>query len=407
VAKTYAYKAKDRTGQALSGTLIAESETAAAAYVRNQGYYITQLKEERRQWQLQEFLASLTPVKGKDLAVFCRQFATMMDAGLSMIACLNILIVQTYSSRLKTALQQVLKKVQEGETLSRALEGHPAVFPEMMISMIGAGEVGGVLDVVLNRLAIHFEKEHKLNEKVKSAMTYPIVVICMAGLSLTFILTFVLPTFVQMFDSMKVELPWLTRMLLEFSRFLREYAFVLVPVAVLKIIGAKMLLAKPEVRKKVDPLLLKLPVFGMLSRKIAIARFSRTLSTLVRGGVPIISALEVVKKTTANTAMIQALSSSQESIKEGLGLSSPLGASQIFTPMVVQMVAVGEETGELDKMLDKVADFYESDVDDMVSRLSSMLEPILIGVMGVVIGIIIISVVLPMFDVITNFSGKV
>lgn len=401
MAKTFTYKAKDRTGQVMTGTILAENEAAVAAYIRDKGYYVTQIKEQRQQSSLAEHLQFFSRVSVKDLAVFCRQFATMVDAGMSMIACLNILIEQTYNPKLKRALQDVYKKVQEGETLSRTMADHDHVFPKLMISMVEAGEVGGVLDVVLNRLAIHFEKEHKLNEKVKSAMTYPAVVVSMAVLAVTFILVFVLPTFTKMFADMRVELPLPTRVLLLVSDFIQGHA-VFLAVFVLVSIYAIILAARhPKLKPVFDQITLRLPIFGMLRRKIAIARFSRTLSTLVRGGVPIISAIEVVKKTTSNISMINALTSAQGSIREGLGLATPLGASSIFTPMVIQMVAIGEETGELDKMLEKVADFYESDVDDIVGRLSSMLEPILIGFLGVVIGMIVISVVMPMFDAIT------
>lgn len=406
MARTFVYKAKDRTGQLIEGTLVADDQMAAANFVRNKGYFITQIKEQTTEFSL-EALSSLRPVKTKDLAVFCRQFATMMDAGLSMISCLNILIDQTYNPRLKKALQQVYKKVQEGQPLSKAMEEEAGVFPTIMISMVNAGEVGGVLDVVLDRLAVHFEKEHKLNEKVKSAMTYPAVVITMAILSITFILTFVFPTFIQMFDNMKVELPLPTRILLGISGFLQNYWMILLPFGIGLIYVIMWAFKKPEYRKHIDPWALRVPVFGMLWRKIAIARFSRTLSTLVRGGVPIITALDVVKKTANNTQLVDALTSSQTSIREGLGLAAPLGASMVFTPMVVQMVSVGEETGELDKMLEKVADFYESDVDDVVSRLSTLLEPILIGVLGVIIGLMIISIVLPLFDIVTNFNRAI
>lgn len=401
MAKTFTYKAKDRTGQVLAGTILAEHEAAVAAYIRDKGYFVTQIKEQRQQSALQDLLQSLTHVGIKDLSVFCRQFATMIDAGMSMIACLNVLIEQTYNPKLKKALQDVYKKVQEGETLSHAMSEHDRIFPTLMVSMVEAGELGGVLDIVLNRLATHFEKEHKLNEKVKSALTYPAVVISMAFLSVTFILTFVLPTFTKLFEDMKVELPLPTRILLMISGFLREYGIVLAALLLLAAFGFRFIARRPDVKLLLDQLILRLPVFGMLWRKIAIARFSRTLSTLVRGGVPIISAIDVVKKTTANSNMTRALTSAQASIREGLGLATPLGASSVFTPMVIQMVAIGEETGELDKMLEKIADFYENDVDDIVGRLSSMLEPLLIGFMGVVIGLIVISVVMPMFDAIS------
>jgi type IV pilus assembly protein PilC len=268
--------------------------------------------------------------------------------------------------------------------------------------MIEAGEVGGVLDEVLERLALHFEKEHKLNEKVKSAMTYPAVVISMAVLALVFMLTFVLPTFIQMFEGMKIEIPAPTKVLLFISDILRNDWMILILLAGALVIGGKIALQKPKYKKMMDALILRLPVFGVLAQKIAIARFSRTLSTLVKGGVPLIAALEVVKKTIGNLSMIQALSRAQVGIKEGQGLSNTLAASGVFTPMVIQMIAIGEESGELDGMLEKVADFYESEVDDMVGRLSSILEPFIILVLGLCIGFIIISVMLPVFDVITG-----
>ncbi|MPM57762.1 Type II secretion system protein F [bioreactor metagenome] len=405
VAKTFVYQAKDRTGQLLTGTILADSESAVAAYVRNKGCFVTQIKQEKEAFSLITIRNKLTRIKTNDLAVFCRQFATMVDAGLSLLNCLNILIEQTYNPTLKTALSQVYKKVQEGNTLSSALSDHPKVFPSLMVSMVEAGELGGVLDDVLNRLAIHFEKEHKMNEKVKSAMTYPIVVICMALTIVIFMLTFVLPTFTQMFTSMNAQLPVPTRMLLAVSDFLKEYWAALLVVTIAKVYILAMLARRPQAKIIIDRIILNAPVFGMLLRKVAIARFSRTLGTLIRGGVPIISAIEVVKNTTTNSGMINALSSAQASIREGAGLSAPLGSSSIFTAMVVQMIAVGEETGELDKMLDKIADFYESDVDDVVGRLSSLLEPILIGVLGVIIGTIIIAIVLPMFDAVTSIGN--
>jgi type IV pilus assembly protein PilC len=271
--------------------------------------------------------------------------------------------------------------------------------------MVEAGEVGGVLDDVLNRLAIHFEKEHKLKEKVKSAMTYPAVVITMAVLCVVFILTFVLPTFMTMFAGMKVELPWPTKMLLSLSDFLKNFWWLLLLALSCLLVALKIAYHKDHARKRLDQLMLTMPIVGPLTRKIAIARFSRTLGTLVRGGVPIITALDVVKRTIGNLSMTDALTKAQASVQEGVGLASTLRSSKIFTPMVIHMVAIGEESGALDKMLEKVADFYESEVDDTVSRLSSVMEPIIVGILGVLIGFIVIAVVLPLFDVVTNMGG--
>lgn len=405
MAKTFIYQAKDRTGQLLTGTILAESENAVAAYIRGKGYFVTQIKIQKDRLSFKILTDILARVNTKDLAILCRQFATMIDAGLSILNCLNILNEQTYNAKMKAALNQVYKKVQEGGSLSDALSDHPKVFPTIMVSLIEAGEVGGVLDNVLNRLAIHFEKDYKMNEKIKSAMTYPVVVICMAILIVTFILTFVLPTFTQMFTSMNANLPAATLALLTVSSFLLDYwpALLILTFATFYLIST--FARQPKVKIFLDLIILKVPVFGMLWRKIAIARFSRTLGTLVRGGVPIIAALDVVKKTMNNSSMTNALTAAQTSVREGIGLAIPLEASGIFTAMVIQMVAIGEETGELDKMLDKIADFYESDVDDIIGRLSSLLEPIMIAVLGIIIGLIIIAIVLPMFDAVTSIGN--
>lgn len=405
MATTFIYKAKDRSGQMFTGSILADSEAAVASYVREKGYFVTQIKKKNDTASLEGIIQNFRRVSIKDLAIVCRQFSTMVDAGVPFVNCLSILIDQTDNPRLRIALQDVYKKVKEGETLSHALAGQANVFPPILINMIEAGEVGGVLDDVLDRLATHFEKEHKLNEKVKSAMTYPAVVLSIAFLVVIFIITFVLPTFMQIFIGMKMELPLPTRILLGLSSFLREYVLLLVVAILLAGAGFSLALRKPNFKKNVDEFILRLPIIGVLARKVAIARFSRTLSTLVRGGVPILNAIDVVKKTMGNLSMVAALSRAQSNVKEGGGLANTLASSKVFTPMVVQMVAIGEESGALDKMLGKVADFYESDVDDMVGRLSSILEPVIVGILGVVIGFIVISIILPLFDVITNVGN--
>lgn len=405
MAKTFAYKAKDRNGEVLMGSILAENESAVAIHIREKGYFITQIREESGVSLFSAFIDNLRSISLKEISIVCRLFATMIDAGLPLVSSLNVLIEQTDNPRIKKALQDVYKKVKEGETLSRSLGDHPTIFPNLMINMVEAGEVGGVLDTVLNRLANHFEKEHKMNEKIKSAMTYPAVVSVMAVLSVVFILTFVLPTFVQMFDNMKMELPLLTRILLAISSVLRNYAPIFIVLAAAGAYGLKIAYQREQARQIVDALALKIPVIGMLSRKVGIARFSRTLSTLLHGGVPIITALEVVQKTIGNHSMMKALGQAKSGIKEGMGLASTLAQSKAFTPMVVQMVSIGEESGALDKMLEKIADFYESDVDDIVTRLSSIIEPIIIGVLGVIIGLIIIAIMVPLFDVMTKFNN--
>jgi len=402
VAKTFAYTAKDRSGQLMTGSILADNEHAVAIHVREKGYFITKIKEENGGSSLSAFMDNLKSISLKEISIFCRLFSTMVDAGLPLVSCLNVLIEQTDNPRMKKALQDVYKKVKEGETLSRSLGDHPRIFPGLMINMVEAGEVGGMLDDVLGRLASHFEKEHKMNEKIKSAMTYPAVVSGMAVLAVVFILTFVLPTFVGMFTNANKELPLMTRMLLALSDFMRNYYPFLAVAIVAGSYGMKVAYQREDTRKIIDGFTLRLPIVGMLSRKIGIARFSRTLSTLLHGGVPIITALEVVQKTIGNLYMVEALDKAQSGIKEGLGLATTLAQSKVFTPMVVQMVSIGEESGALDKMLEKIADFYESDVDDVVSRLSSIIEPVIIGVLGIVIGVIIVAIMVPMFDIMTG-----
>ena len=401
MAKIFTYKAKDRGGHVLTGSILADNQAAVAAFVRSKGYFVMKITEDAGESTIQVFLDRFTPVKTKDLAVFCRQFATMIDAGMPLISSLSVLVEQTSNPNLKRSLQAVYKQVQEGQMLARVMEDHKHVFPTIMIKMIGAGEVGGVLDDVLNRLAVQLEKEYKLNAKVKSAMTYPAVVVAMMVIAVTAILVFVLPTFVGMFQGMNMQLPLPTRILLAASDFIRANALILIAGVLAAGYGLKLALNRQWVKALVDNLILFLPIFGDLWRKVSIARFSRMLSTLLRGGVAITTALEVVKQTMTDSNMTKAITVAQTSVQEGVGLAAPLGASPIFLPMVVQMVAIGEETGELDKMLEKVADFYESDVDDIVSRLSSILEPVLIGVLGVVVGGMIVAIMLPMFDIMT------
>ena len=402
MAKTFAYTAKDLNGQLMTGSILADNEHAVAIHIREKGYFITKIIEADGDSSFSTFMENFKSISLKEISILCRLFSTMIDAGLPLVSCLNVLIEQTDNPRMKKALQDVYKKVKEGETLSRSLSDHPRIFPGLMINMVEAGEVGGVLDDVLGRLASHFEKEHKMNEKIKSAMTYPAVVSGMAMLAVVFILTFVLPTFVQMFDNVHKELPLVTRILLAISSLLRNYAPVFLVGIIASVYGLKVAYRREDTRKIIDSWTLRLPIVGMLSRKIGIARFSRTLSTLLHGGVPIITALSVVQKTIGNLMMMEALEQAQSGIKEGLGLAATLAHSKVFTPMVVQMVSIGEESGALDKMLEKIADFYESDVDDVVSRLSSIIEPVIIGGLGVVIGVIIMAIMIPMFDIMSG-----
>lgn len=404
MAQNFVYKAKNRTGQFLAGTILAENESAVASYVRDKGYFVINIKPEKSGGlsSFATYLQNMRKVSVKEMAILCRQFSTMIDAGMPIVSCLNILIEQTANPRLKNALQDVYKRVKEGETLSSALAVYPKIFPNIMINMMEAGEVGGVLDDVLNRLATHLEKEYKMNSKVKSAMTYPMVIITIAILSVMAILVFVMPTFVQLFANMKIELPLPTKILLFISDFLRNN-IILVLLGIVGVFGGGSIAIKQKnVRIMMDTYIVRLPILGVLFQKIAVARFTRTLSTLIKSGVSLLIALDVVKKTIGNTMMEERLSRVQINVKEGMSLATTLTNSQIFNSMVVQMVAIGEESGSLDRMLEKVADFYENDVDDMVTNLSSLLEPVIIVFLGVVVAFIAVSIMLPLFDIMTG-----
>ncbi|MDR3588884.1 MAG: type II secretion system F family protein [Negativicutes bacterium] len=399
MAENYAYRARDRTGKLVTGDMLADGQAAVAAHIRNQGLIVLKIEQARSEQKgLTEYLEAFRGVALRDLAIFCRQFSTMISAGLPLVNCISILIEQTTSPALKRALQSVYRNVQEGSSLSVAMAQRPAVFPKVMVYLVESGELGGVLDEVLEQLALQFEKDHKLNEKVKSAMVYPAVVMSFALLAVTAMIVFILPTFVGMYAQMQAQLPLPTRILLKISGFLRSYGLMILAAVALGAYGLSRSANFPGFKAIMDSIILKLPVFGLLYRKVAIARFSRTLGTLVQGGVPIVQSLDVVKNTTDIKPMVEALTAAQGSIREGFSFAAPLSQSGLFPPMVVQMVAIGEETGKLDQMLRKVAEFYESDVDDMVARLSSLLEPILILGLGLVIGGMIISIMYPLFD---------
>jgi len=404
VAKQFAYQARNKSGQLIAGTMQAENEAAVAAYIQSQGYYITRIKALPPSGQIAKYLPHWRRIRLRDLAVFCRQFSTMIDAGLPMLTCLDILIEQTSNRQLKLAAQGVYRQVQAGESLHHALANYPRVFPSVMVSMVEAGELGGALDVVMERLAIQFEKEYKLSERIKSALAYPLVVLTMATLSVIFIFTFVLPVFAELFASMRIELPLLTRLLLAVSNFWLEYWWLVIAGLFTVVLLAGYIIQQPAVQLVIDNCLMRLPVYGVLRRKIAVARLARMLSTLISGGVPIISALEVVKKTIGSPSMVRTFTAAQNSVSKGLGLAEPLATSNLIDRMVVQMVAVGEETGALDKMLAKIADFYENEIEDVIGRLTSVFEPILIAILGVIIGLLVIAVILPLFEMTTKFN---
>ncbi|RJP30340.1 MAG: type II secretion system F family protein [Actinobacteria bacterium] len=405
MAHTYSYRVRDRQGKIISGKLEADNETSVSQRLREMGYFVIGVEEERVSLRKKELHIFRPKVKTKDITVFTRQFATMINAGLPLVKCLNILAEQTESPALTEVIADVQHEVEMGRSLSEALAKHPDTFKELYTSMVKAGEIGGVLDDVLLRIATTLESEDEIKRRIKSAMTYPIAMFAISVLLLVVMLVFVVPAFEKMFKEMGATLPFLTKTIMSVSHFLVSWKGAIV--IVLLIIGMVYLLRwikTPSGRRKLDALKLKLPVFGSLFHKMSISRFSRTLGTLVASGVPILQALEITSKTVGNVLVSEAVENVRAGVKEGDSIAKPLGQSPLFPPMVTQMLAIGEETGALDTMLNKVSDFYDSEVSATVEALTSLLEPLLIVFLGLVVGTIVIALYMPIFSLITQFT---
>jgi type IV pilus assembly protein PilC len=401
----FVYEARDAEGQLKKDKIEALNIRVATQRLQEQKMTVIKINQQAGgvgNADLLGWYQNMKKVNEQALTVFSRQFATMINAGLAMVRCLDILSEQTEDKKLQATLIQVRRDVEGGSTLSAALQKHPQVFSTLYHSMVKAGEMGGVLDEVLDRLASFMEKDFALKKKVKSALTYPVVILVMALGIVFFLVTYILPTFVSMFDSMNVQLPLPTKILIETTKAVRNPFVVIIAIAVI-VVGFFLLnryVKTPVGRRQYDLFKLNIPVFGLLNKKVAISRFCRTLGTLLSSGVPIMQALEIVGKASGNEVIALTVSKIRESIREGESIASPLGASGMFPPMVTQMVAVGEETGNLDAMLSKIADFYDTEVEYLLSSLTSMLEPIMIVGMGGIVGFIVVSVFMPLYQLI-------
>jgi type IV pilus assembly protein PilC len=400
--ETFQYKVKDKNGKLVEGSLEAENAQLVVSKLRSMGYVPIEIQQSggatlQRELKLPGFSDR---VKLKDVAVFSRQFATMINSGLSLLRALNILAEQTESKALAEIANQVRMDVEKGSSLSQAMSKHPKAFGRLYVSMVRAGEVGGALDSVLLRLADTIEKQVELRRKVKSAMTYPAVVAILVLTIVAAMLLFVIPMFEGIYKQLGGTLPAPTQFLINLSKFLRKLWFVVFFGIIGGVFGFRKWIASEEGRKQWDAIKLKMPIFGKLVRKTALARFSRTLSALVRSGVPILESLDIVAETAGNHVVATAVRETQAAVKRGDPLSKKLEEHPVFPPMVVQMMAVGEETGALDEMLDKIADFYDQEVEATVDAMTSLIEPLLIVVMGVCVGGMIISLYLPMFNII-------
>lgn len=396
----FAYKAKGLDGNVLTGVVEAEEQKAAADRLRAQKLVILEIGEKTANplESLQKLLKRKGKVSSNDLVLFSRQLSTLVSAGVPIVQGLAILESQAENPAFKEVLGMVRADIESGLSISDALKKHPDAFPDLYCSMIKAGELGGILDTILERLTVYLENSEALKHKIKSAMMYPIIVISICAAVTVFLFIFVIPTFKNIFAQFGAELPLPTQIVISISDVLKDYWYLVIatPFALWK--GFQAFYKNPKGQRICDKQALKLPIFGVLLKKVAVAKFTRTLGTLIKSGVPIMQALETVAATAGNVIVAEAVLSTRESIREGGHISEPLKKSGIFPNMVTSMISVGEETGSLDIMLSKIADFYDQEVDAAVKGLTSLIEPLVICVMGVVIGGLVIAMFLPMFS---------
>ena len=398
---TFAYKVLDSRGAQATGEIEGDSKAAAAATLRNKGFTVLDLNEVKTGLAQMDIGAAFQTIKAKDLTVFSRQFATMVNSGLSMLRCLYVLEEQTPNKKLAKVIGEIRQDVEAGISLSDALAKHPKVFNKLYVSMVSAGELGGILDEVLNRLATQLEKEDQIRRAVKSAMVYPVVIGVFALLVLVGMVMFLIPIFAGMYKELgNAKLPMLTRIMMGASGVLRSWwGLVVLAVLIFAVWGFRRLKRTERGRQVWDRFKLRIPMgIGQIIRKLAIARFSRTLGTLITSGVPILQAIDITGKASGNAVIEKAMKEVEISVKEGQSITEPLRKEPVFPPMVTQMISVGEETGSLDAMLSKIADFYEDEVNAAVKSLTSILEPILMLGVGAVVGLVVISMYLPIFN---------
>ncbi len=402
----YTWKGRTIGGEIQTGELTLDSQEEALSALRKRRIIISSVREKKADMKmgLPKFGGG---VSTRDLAIFTRQFATMINAGLPLVQCLDILSKQTEQESFRGVIAQVMRDVEAGTTLAEALgkKEHAKVFDELFVNMVEAGEAGGILDNILQRLATYIEKAEALKRKIKGAMVYPAVVLSVAVLATSFMLIFIIPTFARMFSGFGAELPLPTKIVMGLSSFLRSYWWAMIGTGVATVVGLQRYYITEKGHLQIDTILLRVPVLGDVLRKGAVARFTRTLATLISSGVPILNGLEITARTAGNRVVQNAIMAARASIREGETIAAPLRQSTVFPQMVVQMISVGEETGALDDMLTRIADFYDDEVDTAVDSLTSLIEPIMIVVMGSIVGGMVIAMYLPMFKLINVVAG--
>jgi type IV pilus assembly protein PilC len=399
----YTFRGRDRSGQDIVGTRSADSAQALALALRREDIMLVEANEKKA-FNLRDFEIGGKPTP-KDLAIFTRQFSVMIDAGLPLIQCLDILGGQQENRKFAEAIKKVHREVESGSTLADGMKGCPQIFDDLYTNMVAAGEAGGILDTIFQRLSVYIEKAVKLKAAMKSAMVYPAAILFVAAAVITLILWKVVPAFTDLFTSMEVDLPLPTRIVIAASSFVGNFGlFILIGLGLLAY-GFKAYYATTKGRYNVDKGILKLPIFGDLVRKISVARFTRTMGTLVASGVPILDSLDITARTSGNAIVEEAIFKVKGAIEEGRTIVEPLRESGVFPNMVIQMIGVGEETGSLEEMLTKVADFYEEEVDTAVGDLMTAMEPAMMALLGVIVGGIVISMYMPIFSLVGQLSG--
>lgn len=399
----YMYKAITAEGKTIEGLYEANSEDDVLVMLRQNLYYTISILEQKTSKDI-DIKAFFGKVKLKDIAIFCRQFHTMLQAGVSLISCLDILRLQTERKKFKITIGKVYEKVQQGFTLSEAMNKHSDVFPELLINMVVAGEASGNLDVILSRMAVHYEKETKIVNKVRGAMVYPIVLAIVAFIVVIMLLVFVLPNFIVIFESSGTALPTPTRILLSISGFLVNYWYIALGISITLIISIIMLLKVPKVRYIIDGLKFKIPIIKGINQKVVTSRLSRTLSTLLSSGLPLLQVLDIVAQIVNNKVVEEGLNKAKEDVKRGVLLSVPIKKMNLFPPMFISMLTIGEESGSIDEILDKTANYYDDEAETALEAMTKLVEPLMIVVMAVVVGSIVAAIILPMFDMMNTVA---
>ncbi len=397
----FEYTGRTATGQVVSGTLEAKNKDELIRLLRKQRVIVTKIKKKPKEINI----TIGSGVKAVEISRFTRQFAVMIEAGLPLVQCLDILATQTPNKIFAKVLADIRDSVSSGSTLAQAMAKHKKIFDELYVNMVEAGEIGGALEVILKRLADYREKADTIRRKVKGALTYPAIVGTMLILIAWVMLTFIVPIFAGMFESLGAELPKPTQIVINISNWLKHNMVTMIIIFIGLIIAYKMGMKHPKIRYVLDSIKLKMPIFGDLIRKTAVARFSRTLSTLMQSGVNVIDALNITAKTAGNSVVEKAIKDAIIAISQGETITAPLEESGVFPPMVIQMINVGEKTGNMDEMLSRVADFYDEEVDAAVETMTALIEPLMTVVMGIVVGGLLVAMYLPMFDIIGKIKG--